>query len=562
MGSGAEYVKRIAKEVAQEAIGKYRSIISGSNNDPRWFIGKVSSDKTTITHPNGTQFSLLFTGQVQDYNVAYIVSSDLAYAVGSAALKQIKIDGAQGKLWILIGGNLVETIQPEFNLVSTTDFVCYRIPKELLPNLYTGDDGSWTASLSPDAKTITLVRVRQSASFRTVTVPNPYLGLVSGIPGGSGAIGSTMTKNYIDAEVDYAILTNFTLDKEHNVIKDPTIVSGIRSYLYNGGEGDINTIPDPKVDFYMGISGGGLVEGSNNLGNYTDCDTTTYTWLGWIVGPTSFNFLSPGVIINYNGNTPIVDIVGYWTNETSAFPAWHQVRIENDSIPIGPLNTVSSLAKSCISGVSTVVYNSLTHNSVQTDQGSWIYKDIVGSNTYLGIDTSHNPHSLDIGYTGFNFSRPDYSARGGNFSLLAYRNGSNTSDGTTDIVKNVISNVNNLNYYNTPYATVVNSVKASIDTSFAIDSVRKYTDFNSVTKWIDNSALVKVTDIGTFLDFNDQANEAKNIQSKQWTYSSDTFSIVLSKTTTTPTYPLDFGVFTLSSGVDQNFVIIDWQLQK
>jgi hypothetical protein len=139
MGSAGDFIRKVAAEAVRAAASQFSDQTGGGNDAASgWFIGKVSSDKNKILHPNGTEYDLVFTGQIQDFSQALIVSPGLAYAIGTEKLRAPVLDGGGLVPWFIAGaGNGYSTSQgtlfdaaasfPEFNLyngkqVNDTEF--------------------------------------------------------------------------------------------------------------------------------------------------------------------------------------------------------------------------------------------------------------------------------------------------------------------------------------------------------------------------------------------------------------------------------------------------------
>lgn len=99
MGKAGDWVRKNAAEAARLA---YNNLIAHTTaSQDNWFLGEVSQDRSTITHPNGNTYKLIFTGQIQQTTLACLVGPTLAYAPGPAPRKAPIIEPHGGKGWVL-----------------------------------------------------------------------------------------------------------------------------------------------------------------------------------------------------------------------------------------------------------------------------------------------------------------------------------------------------------------------------------------------------------------------------------------------------------------------------
>lgn len=234
MGSAGDYIRKIAREAAQTA---FQVFVSNSTQipgeDPNWFMGKVSPDRSFIEHPNGEVFDLLHTGIVAEYNMAYKVTDTLAFAIGNPKPPQLNTDGGF-KVWAILGvvtnQSNVPNSFPVFNLFNYSTLAQYKIPQSLLPNLFEvqpynstnfagdtsitdlGYNGNFYAFITPNSKKLVFVRIR--SSYQTPTVSIPHF--------------STETLH-----ISWNVVNSYTLNNINMTIESDDVVGGSSNYTYN-----------------------------------------------------------------------------------------------------------------------------------------------------------------------------------------------------------------------------------------------------------------------------------------------------------------------------------------
>lgn len=468
--------------------------------------------------------------------------------------------------WIIIGAYPAGNADlPEFNLVNTSNWAKYRIPRESLSTIYDqtldGIDGVWTCSLSPNRGYIVLTRC--VLVYRNVITTNPYLGLIP--PGTTGDPGD-WSIDYYEPRIYYSVITGFSLDSINNLVDltNATVTSNVTLHTYDGGTSDPNNLPpaagvvwteggtfpttiDPPVASLGDIVSGGI----------------TYTWLGWIVSPFSQYFVFPRTTVSYTSSgIPVIDVIGIWEFFQEGEAAWRR-----ELAPLYHLTNQVPL------GIGTTYSNVFSN---QTDVGLWKLSDISGTLVHT-VYTEHkapdfprpyiNTNSYTNGFYGRNATliKPDFSARDANFSSLVYRDSLGTANGLVDngleFSTGVPSPANKgtNEYYQTPYGNTTETFLTTIGDAnyFAIDTVRKYGNYNSTTGWITDSASVKVTSTGSFLDLRTSSGALKF---QRWTYNTSNATIGSGRIVNTTAIPAGFGVITQSSGTYTTYEILDYQV--
>lgn len=169
---GGNYTRRISEEEARKLAEMFNVTVSGSS-DGEWFIGQVNPDRSKITHPNGTEFSLIYTGQVKDYTLAYRVNATTAYAIGSRKNLTPFIEG---------GGLHPVDLRLDFGDTNETTIIdfktghfCYvPIPSQWLTwsqELVPPQTSNWEGGFTPSGKHLAVwyVKVNEDEETRLVS---------------------------------------------------------------------------------------------------------------------------------------------------------------------------------------------------------------------------------------------------------------------------------------------------------------------------------------------------------------------------------------------------------
>lgn len=154
MGKGRDFVERIAKQAAYNALGQYNTLADGAASGD-WFVGDVSEDRSTITDPSsGIVYKLIFTGHIEKHNLARKVSPTTAYALGNAPLRQLTVTSNPSKAYVLekltsgtvfMNGFVVKEIQKN---------IAYSIYPYVMFNDIIGNSDFIGIKFTPDGKSI------------------------------------------------------------------------------------------------------------------------------------------------------------------------------------------------------------------------------------------------------------------------------------------------------------------------------------------------------------------------------------------------------------------------
>lgn len=533
MGKAGDFVRKTAREAA---LARMNSMFSVSSTSPPFIqIGCLNANQTKVTLTDGTEWNVIIKGKIAGRcNPVVRLNATTFYMLGDES-KAIESHSSVTAPWMIVGPDPLDTTLPfpEFNLVDPKTWTSYRIPKESLSTIYDtsldSHQGVWSCALSLNKKYITITRTAITNNFPDLSTESE------------------------DVRIYCTVISNFKLDAEHNLVDltNATITNKVQNYVNDTPSIDPTSLPPPEGFFWVqngAVHITPLFPPSATLPNTVDCAGRTYTFNGFNSLPSFSYRLFPRTVIGYDSSgIPIVNVVGYWQNLASAFATWIN--------PVTGLPITSAFY--CHGGFNTIAYSGVV--SEIKDQGLWLIKDFMGTAEH-SITTDHIAPFLESYTYTPKILRPDWSASTSgvsaseSFRSLAFSSLASGANGATD-------NNETTDYYETPFGTVVSSRPATFGpdpTAFAIDNLRIYGAFDSTTKWITDSASVKVTRAEKFVDVRRTTDGA--LQFKRWSYDATQATISGSTSITSPKIPDGFGLLTLASGTITTYYIVDWQI--
>lgn len=540
-GEAYDYIVKKCKQRTRDAINALYHMATPSNKNVD-VITFTNQELTRGRLSNGQEVDVVPVGAPNPIRDTGYKITEGKYLVYREALKVIHLEGSLSRQFIITSAspddNGVLSL-PEFNLVNVVNWTAYRIPKESLTTLYDtsldGTNGWWTCSISPNKAYITIVRLAQTTVFTSV----------SNFPYGTIQTATASVRVYC------SVISNFTLNAVSQLVDltSATITNKVTNYTYDGEAIDPTSLPPASGVGWTESADASFISLDPPLAVLPDtvncAATTTWTFLGFFHNQNYDYQLVPMAVIGYtSGNVPIVDLVGRWQALGDAIAVW----LRSDG-------AIVRTAVQCIAGIGESITNV---TSRLRNIGGWTVTDFMGTATHTIGSGSVSPLANP------NFPKvvpPNHSTiamqTGDVFFNLTYRSGNNTANGASNVVRDTY-------YYQAPYNSTVDSFASSVS-YFGIDSVRKYDNFNSVTSWVTDTALVKLIDSGVFLDVRTvpainlrSTSPSGVLQFKKWVYNNVDVSQSLSKTTST--VPVGFGVITESNGTLTNYRILDWQL--
>lgn len=579
------FIVDAAKEEFSKAQRRFMGYLAGARiAQDLDATAQLNDDQTKVVLADGTEFKAIVSGSPTKVDGAIRLSENSFY-VQHQVVKSMFTGGGRTP-WYIVGLYPTDKSVPEFpifNLIDGNSMNQYYIPLSMTPELYdttplasnyinfgwdlngangadlsTGYDGRWYVRLSPDAKTIILVRVQETLD-REFTEDGAYVGnRLTGIDPPVRDRYEWGIKAYTKLVLRYATITGFVLDTDGHTLTsndDTVITEGTQTIEYDFATVDVTNTMSPNI-----FSTGG------SAFSVDQSRTVTTTFLGFGGFPDYTYSLSGKPVIWQNEDGEVkVDFVGAWSGVGGSYAAYFGTDTppvfgsimgpsgrtvlgcaNNVTVPTYPFTGNGGMSNYSgtisVAGLFTIedIFNSTTiqSNSFSTSGGSYVTTGLPVELAQAGQTGNHIISDFNITglvpLTHANTLKATSSLTPGNLDF-AYRD----KDGsaliaytTRDTNYGVADSARQL-FFRTPYLSTSGPnipFLGSRESTYIGDNTTQYMDSNSTTSWwlnyntLNKLPRIKTYAAGKFWELIYTLSIMSKI--KLWKYDSDTETII------------------------------------